>query len=80
MLTYLAIIFVVLLVASIFYGFSLVLRRPQSSGETPTERCTLCRASFDKSHLVERQVGDSRLYYFCPQCISSLGADAAHRL
>ena len=79
MLTALAIIFVILLLASVFYGFSIVLRRPQSPGETPMERCTLCRVQFDRSLLVEREVGDARLYYFCPQCISSLASDSAQR-
>ncbi len=77
MFTYLAIIFVALLLASIFYGFSIVLRRPLSAGEKLTERCTLCRREFEKSLLVERPVGDARLYYFCSQCISSLVTDAA---
>ena len=79
MLTYLAIVFVILLLASIFYGFSIVLRRPQSSDETSKERCTLCKGHFERSLLVERAVGDSRLYYFCPQCIASLSADSARR-
>ncbi len=77
MLTYLAIIFVVLLLASVFYGFSIVLRRPPSPGEAPKERCTLCKIQFDKSLLVERAVGDSRLYYFCSPCIASLSADSS---
>lgn len=79
MLTYLAIVFVVLLLASIFYGFSIVLRLPQSPDEPLKERCTLCKEQFEKSILTERTVGDSRLYYFCPQCIASLSADLTRR-
>jgi hypothetical protein len=72
MFTFLAIAFVVLLVVAVFYGFSIVVRRPPTKEELASETCTLCRLKFNKSELVERQVGDSRLYYFCHSCIERL--------
>lgn len=77
MITTLAIIFVVLLLGSIFYGFSIIMRRPPASSELQTECCTLCRHRFDKNVLVEREAGDTKVLYFCPDCINRLAADAA---
>jgi hypothetical protein len=75
-LTALAILFVVVLLGSIAYGFSLVVRRPPTSAELNTERCTLCRRRFDKARLIEREVGDTRVFYFCNECITRLASDA----
>lgn len=79
MLTTLAVIFVVLLLASIFYGFSIVMRRTPTSSELATERCTLCRKRFDKHILVEREAGDTKVLYFCPDCINGLADEASRK-
>ena len=76
MLTYLAILFVILLVGAVFYGFSIVMRRPPSASELNSEPCSLCRNRFNKSQLVERQIGDYKVLYFCRVCITQLKKDA----
>ena len=72
MVTILAILFVLFLVGTIFYGFGIVMRRPPSRDEIQSEKCSLCREQFPKEELIERAVGDSRLYYFCHNCITNL--------
>lgn len=76
MVTYLSIAFVLFLLAAILYGFGIVMPRPPAGDELQTEQCTLCRKRFPKPRLVERQIGDSRLLYFCSDCIRSLLNDA----
>lgn len=76
MFTFLAVIFIFFLIGVIFYGYGIVMRRPPTAEELRTERCTLCRRRFDKKDLVERQVGDSKFFYFCHACIAGLTADA----
>ncbi|MCI0708368.1 MAG: hypothetical protein L0Y80_12890 [Ignavibacteriae bacterium] len=75
MLTALAILFVLLLVGSIFYGFSIVMRKPPTEEELRTEKCSLCGNRFPKEELVERPVGDYKVYYFCQQCVGGLYRD-----
>ncbi|GJQ21819.1 MAG: hypothetical protein HBSIN02_21740 [Bacteroidia bacterium] len=77
MLTTLAIAFVILLLGLILYGFGIVMRRIPTSSELQSERCLLCRQRFDKSVLIEREVGDTTIVYFCRTCIRRLAADAA---
>ena len=72
MLTPLAILFVLLLVGSIFYGFSIIMRKPPTEEELRTEKCSLCGNRFPKEELVERPVGDYKIYYFCQLCVSGL--------
>lgn len=79
MISYLAIGFVLFLIATIFYGFSIVMRRPPTSEELENETCSLCRNRFKRSELVERAVGDSKLLFFCGSCIRKLQADFSER-
>lgn len=72
MVTALAILFVLLLIGTIFYGFGIMMRRPPTEEELKTEKCSLCGQRFPKEELIERQVGDYRLLYFCAQCIAGL--------
>ena len=75
MLTTLAIIFVLLLVGSVFYGFGLIMRRPPTEEELRTEKCSICRDRFPKEDLVERTIGDYKVFYFCANCINNLHTD-----
>lgn len=75
MFTTIAVIFILFLIGAIFYGYGIVMRRAPSVEELRTERCTLCRRRFEKKDLVERQVGDSKLF-FCHACIQRLAAEA----
>lgn len=72
MFTILAITFIIFLLVAIYYGYGIVMKRPPSAEELRTETCSLCRRRIDKEVLIEREVGDSRLYYFCPDCIEAL--------
>lgn|GEM_PF-737702 len=72
-----AIIFVIFLVGIIFYGYSLIMQKPPTKEELHSEKCTLCLVRFPKEQLVERAVGDSKVYYFCGSCIAGLANDAS---
>ena len=72
MITYLAIAFIIFLLGSVLYGFSIVMKRPPTKEELKTETCSLCRKRYEKENLVEREVGDYRVYYFCANCIAKL--------
>ncbi len=78
-LTILAIIFLVGLVALAVFGFRLILKPGTRNADLNTEQCTICRKRFDKTMLVERQVGDYKLLYFCAQCIEGLHKDMLSR-
>lgn len=75
--TILASILLLVLVAVIFYGYGFIMKSARARGEADVERCTLCRVSYDKGQLVERHVGDSRILYFCKMCIGKLSDDSA---
>ena len=76
MITYLAIGFILLMLGAIVYGFGIVMRRAPVNQELTTEQCALCLKRFSKSVLVERQIGDSKILYFCRTCVQSLAVDA----
>lgn len=67
-----AIILLIGLIFLIYYGYSVGVKRTSRPGEEHLVRCTLCQRRFDPSRLVERQVGDSKLYYFCEECVEGL--------
>jgi len=69
-------LFLVTLIAVIFYGYGFIMKSAQPADEGGTERCTICRGKFDKGQLIERQIGDSKLMYFCKTCIVRLYNDA----
>ncbi len=72
----LSIIFIILLLFFIAYGWGIVMRRSQHAGGEAGEKCSLCREKFPRDTLVEREVGDYKLLYFCNDCIQSLSKDA----
>lgn len=67
-----AILLIVGLIFLLYYGYSVGIRRSATPGDKNLLKCSLCLKKFDRSHLVERQVGDSKLFYFCETCIRSL--------
>ena len=77
-LSILAVVFLLFLIAIIFYGYGFIMRAAKPLGSENREVCTLCKGSFDKKQLVERQIGDSKLLYFCKKCIGSLADDGAN--
>ena len=70
--TILASLFIVLMLVLTVLGFKAVIMKGKPPGEVHQERCSLCREKYNKSQLIERQVSDTRLFYFCPSCIASL--------
>ena len=75
MLTFLALIFVIGLLAAILYGFGIVMRRPPSKQELESETCTICRQRFPKNALVLREIGDYKILWFCQACIRKLSEE-----
>ncbi len=79
MITYLTIGFVLLLLGAALYGFGIVMRRPPTQEELETESCTLCRQRINKEKLVERQIGDYKVLFFCSDCIEKLAAESSRQ-
>lgn len=71
-ITILAVTFLLITLAVAFIGFRGVIMQGKAPEEINTEKCSLCRGKFHKTQLVERQVGDTRMFYFCAPCIASL--------
>jgi hypothetical protein len=67
-----AIVFLLGLVFLVYYGYTVGIRRGTNPGDGNLLKCSLCLKKFDGSQLVERQVGDSKLFHFCETCIRSL--------
>ncbi len=70
--TVLALLFLLAVGAIAAVGYKFVIRRNVPAGEEEREKCSLCRQSFTKSEMVLRQVGDTKLLYFCRSCIMGL--------
>ncbi len=68
-----------MLVAVIFYGYGFIMKSVKSSSQKDMEPCTICRGQFDRRQLVVREIGDSKLLYFCRQCILQLYDDISKR-
>ena len=72
----LAIAFLCLIGFVAFIGYQTVIKRnPAVKEEVPTEKCAICRERIAKALLVERQIGDYKLLYFCRKCILGLSRD-----
>jgi hypothetical protein len=74
--TVLAIVCIALLGFLTVVGYRAIIRGGESESRVEgTEKCSICRRSVRKEDLVERQIGDYRLLYFCASCIAGLSAD-----
>ncbi len=71
-LTILASIFLVLILLFAFIGFRVGMKPAPPAADINTEKCAVCREKFNKATLIERQIGDYKLMYFCPSCITKL--------
>ena len=78
--TILALVFIILILLVAALGFKMMMKPGTPPGDTPKERCSLCRISYDKSSLIERQVGDTRLFFFCRSCVEQLHNDFMRRI
>lgn len=74
--TVLAIVCIALLGFLTVVGYRAVIRGGESESRVEgMEKCSVCRRSIRKEDLVERQIGDYKLLYFCASCITGLYAD-----
>ena len=78
-ITILAVLFIVLMLAIAAFGYRIIIRQGKPAADAHTERCSICRSTFDTSLLVERQIGDTRVSYFCASCIRGLFTDLTTR-
>lgn len=74
-LTVLASIFLAIVLFIAIIGFKAVIKQGRPTEELNLERCSICREKFNKSMLVERQIGDHKLLFYCPSCINSMHAE-----
>jgi hypothetical protein len=70
--TILASVFILTILVIAVFGFKAIIRQGKPPADINKERCSICREPFLKSELIERQIGDYRLYYFCSSCINAL--------
>lgn len=78
-LTVFAALFLGLILLVALIGFKVATKPLQPPGEPQMEKCSICRSKFSKSILIERQIGDYKLLYFCPSCITSLHDELVSR-
>jgi hypothetical protein len=73
--TVLAVAFLLFLVVIAVVGFRAAKNQSREVADQTTEKCSLCRESFPKSNLIERQVGEYKVMYFCRGCVEGLEKD-----
>ena len=73
--TILAVVFLFLLVVIAFFGYNYLGKRVATPESINTEKCSVCRQKFEKTMLIERQIGDYKMLYFCRECVVKLYAD-----
>ena len=74
-ITILAILFLILIVGITFFGRVFLFQKPGNAEDVNSEKCSICRDKFPKASLVERQIGDYKMLYFCKKCVEKLGED-----
>jgi predicted SprT family Zn-dependent metalloprotease len=77
--TILAILFLILLLAIAAFGFKAIIKQGKAPEDIHKERCSICRNHVHASQLIERQIGDYRVLYFCRPCITTLMQDASSK-
>ncbi len=76
-LSILAFFFLLMLIAIIFYGYGFIMRSTKPTLQNNIEPCAICKKQFERQQLVEREIGDSKLMYFCKACVIRLYDDAS---
>jgi hypothetical protein len=71
-LSILAVLFLAAILAVAVVGFRAIIRQGRPPEDANKEKCSICRTQYNRSQLIERQVGDYRLLHFCQSCIMSL--------
>ena len=77
--TVLAATFLIFLIIVAVLGYRVLGRRTAGTAEIDTEKCSVCRERFKKNQLIERQIGDYRILYFCRNCVMGLYSDLGMR-
>jgi len=70
--TVLGSLFLLLLVAMIFYGYGFVMRSVRVSPSSDGENCLLCGTMKERSSLIRRVLPNGKEVYLCGPCIASL--------
>ncbi len=73
--TVLAITFIIIVLLVTVVGFKAVIKQGKKPEDINKERCSICGVQYHKAQLIERQIGDHHLYFFCGTCISSLHSE-----
>ena len=73
--TILAAAFLVVLGALAVAGFRMFRSEAARKSPGDGEKCSICGRRFEKSLLLERQIGDYRLLRFCRECVLNLYSD-----
>ncbi len=68
----LAVLFLLTIVAVAIVGFRAIIKQGKTPEDVNREKCSICRTKYNRSQLIERQVGDHALLRFCQPCILSL--------
>jgi len=71
-LSILAVIFLAGILVVAIFGFRMIIGQGKAPVDPNREKCSVCREQFNRSQLIERQVGDHRMLYFCQSCVMSL--------
>jgi hypothetical protein len=71
-LSILAVLFLAAILCIGVVGFRAIIRQGKAPEDANKEKCSICRTQYNRSQLIERQVGDYRLLHFCQSCIMSL--------
>ncbi len=79
-ITALAIAFLILLIFIAYFGKMSLLQKPAHPDDVFSEKCSICREKFHKSKLIERQIGDYKMLYFCKSCVEKLTEDVQSKL
>lgn len=71
-LSILAVLFLAAILSVAVVGFRAIIRQGKAPEDANKEKCSICRTQYNRSQLIERQIGDYRLLHFCQSCIMSL--------
>ena len=77
--TVLAVLFLLIVLAVALFGFRAIIKQGNEPRDINKERCLLCRREYNKSQMIERQVGDYRVFFFCGSCINDLHNDLTRK-
>jgi hypothetical protein len=78
--TILAVVFLALITLVAFAGIRFFGKGEREAAIRDGQKCSLCLRTFEKSALIERQVGDYRLLRFCRECVQGLHAELTNPL